>query len=62
MMRNCLVHRLGIVADRDVDAKFIGCAEPALGEAKARELLGTLRNLDSLKNLAALLPNTFGLA
>jgi hypothetical protein len=50
------------LTDADVDAKFIGCVEPALGEAKARELLGTLRNLDSLKNLAALLPNTFGLA
>jgi 2-methylcitrate dehydratase PrpD len=50
------------LTDGDVYAKFIGCAEPALGEAKARELLGSLRNLDSQKQLAALIPNAFGLA
>jgi 2-methylcitrate dehydratase len=48
--------------DADVDAKFMGCAEPALGELKAQELLAALRSLESQKELHALLPRAFTLA
>jgi 2-methylcitrate dehydratase PrpD len=66
----CLSHRATQIrgrapfplTDADVDAKFIGCAEPALGVAKAQELLTALRTLDSQKQIGRLLPQAFGLA
>ena len=50
------------LSDADVDAKFLGCAEPALGRAKAQELLTALRSLESYKDICTLLPNAFELA
>jgi 2-methylcitrate dehydratase PrpD len=50
------------LTDDDVDAKFIGCAEPALGELKAQELLAALRRLESQKKIQTLLPRAFTLA
>lgn len=50
------------LSNADVDAKFLGCAEPALGRAKAQELLTALRQLDARKEIHSLLPSTFGLA
>ncbi len=50
------------LTDTDVDAKFLGCAEPALGAGKASELLAALRNLESHASIRSLLPAAFGLA
>jgi 2-methylcitrate dehydratase PrpD len=50
------------LTDADVDAKFIGCAEPALGKQKAQELLAALRSLESRKEIRTLLPSAFALA
>lgn len=50
------------LTDADVDAKFIGCAEPALGKLKAQELLAALRRLESANDIRALFPAAFGLA
>jgi 2-methylcitrate dehydratase PrpD len=50
------------LSDADVDAKFLGCAEPVLGEPKARELLAQLRGLDSQTQIRTLLPAAFALA
>lgn len=50
------------LSDADVDAKFLGCAEPALGETKARELLSALHKLEAQMQIGALLPAAFGLA
>ena len=50
------------LTDADVDAKFLGCAEPSLGEEKANELLVALRNLESQTSINPLLPAAFGLA
>jgi 2-methylcitrate dehydratase PrpD len=50
------------LTDADVDAKFLGCAEPALGAAKAQELLAKLRRLDEQPEIRSLLPAAFGLA
>jgi 2-methylcitrate dehydratase PrpD len=51
-----------LMSDADVDAKFIGCAEPALGVEKAQELLASLRRLETQKHILPLLPAAFGLA
>jgi 2-methylcitrate dehydratase PrpD len=48
--------------DPDVDGKFIGCAEPALGAEKARELLAALRCLESQKQIRSFLPAAYGFA
>ena len=50
------------LTDADVDAKFLGCAEPALGVEKARGLLTALRRLESQEHLRSLLPAAYGLA
>jgi len=50
------------LSDADVDAKFLGCAEPALGGAKAQELRTALRQLDEQPEIRSLLPSAFGLA
>ena len=50
------------LADADVDAKFLGCAGPALGESKAQELLDSLRHLDRQKYIRPLLPAAYGVA
>jgi len=50
------------LTDADVDGKFLGCAEPALGPAKAQELLSKLRRLDEQPEIRRLLPTAFGLA
>jgi 2-methylcitrate dehydratase PrpD len=50
------------LTDTDVDAKFLGCAEPALGADKAKKLLSALRNLQSQTSIRNLLPGAFGLA
>lgn len=50
------------LTDADVDEKFLGCAEPALGATKARELLAKLRRLDEQPEIRSLLPTAFGLA
>jgi 2-methylcitrate dehydratase PrpD len=48
--------------DADVDGKFIGCAEPALGADKARGLLAALRHIESQKQIGSILPAAYGLA
>jgi 2-methylcitrate dehydratase PrpD len=48
--------------DADVDAKFIGCAEPALGAERAHGLLAALRHLDRRDEIRSLLPAAYGLA
>jgi 2-methylcitrate dehydratase PrpD len=48
--------------DRDVDLKFLGCAEPAIGAEKAADLLGALRSLDTRGEIASLLPLAYGLS
>jgi 2-methylcitrate dehydratase PrpD len=50
------------LTDADVEAKFLGCAEPALGTAKAQGLLSSLRQLDEQAEIRSLLPAAFGLA
>lgn len=50
------------LTDADVDAKFLGCVEPALGAIKAQELLSALRHLDEKTEIRSLLPSAFGLA
>jgi 2-methylcitrate dehydratase PrpD len=50
------------LTDADVDGKFLGCAEPALGPAKAQELLSKLRRLDEQPEIRRLLPTAFALA
>jgi 2-methylcitrate dehydratase PrpD len=44
------------LGDTDVDAKFIGCAEPAIGAEKASELLASLRTLEAHSEIRSLLP------
>lgn len=50
------------LTDGDVDAKFLGCAEPALGEDKAQTLLRALRTLEAQSEIRSLLPAAFALA
>lgn len=50
------------LTDADVDAKFMGCAEPALGEAKARQLLEALRRLEAKREIRSLLRSSYSLA
>lgn len=50
------------LTDDDVDAKFVGCAEPALGEKNSQVLLKALRRLEAQAQIGALLPSAFGLA
>jgi 2-methylcitrate dehydratase PrpD len=48
--------------DTDVDGKFIGCAEPAIGAERARKLLGALRCLEMHSEIRSLIPAAYGLA
>jgi 2-methylcitrate dehydratase PrpD len=48
------------LTDADVDEKFLGCAEPALGAAKAQALLSALRRIDEQTEVRSLLPAAFG--
>jgi 2-methylcitrate dehydratase PrpD len=48
--------------DAEVDAKFIGCAEPAIGAASARNLLRALRDLETRGEIRSLIPAAYGLA
>jgi 2-methylcitrate dehydratase PrpD len=48
--------------DADIDAKFLGCAEPALGADNAHGLLTALRRLELQANIRSLLPAAHGLA
>ena len=48
--------------DADVDGKFIGCAEPALGAEKAHGLLIALRGLETHNEIRSLIPGAYGLA
>jgi 2-methylcitrate dehydratase PrpD len=48
--------------EADVDAKFIGCAEPALGAEKAHGLLAALRGLETRTEIRSLIPAAYGLA
>jgi hypothetical protein len=50
------------LADAEVDAKFIGCAEPAIGEGKAHTLLQELRCLERQPRIQTLMPGAYGLA
>jgi 2-methylcitrate dehydratase PrpD len=50
------------LTDADVEAKFLGCAPPVLGESKAQELLASLRHLDTQKYIRPLLPAAYGVA
>jgi 2-methylcitrate dehydratase PrpD len=50
------------LTDADVEEKFLGCAEPALGKAKAKVLLTALRRLNEQPEIRSLLPAAFGLA
>ncbi len=50
------------LTDADVNEKFLGCAEPALGAAKAQALLSALRRIDEQTEIRSLLPAAFGLA
>jgi len=50
------------LTDADVEAKFLGCAEPALGTAKAQALLSALRRVEEQPKIRSLLPAAFGLA
>ena len=42
------------VAGADLEAKFLGCAREALSESEAQALLGALRGVDALADVAAL--------
>jgi 2-methylcitrate dehydratase PrpD len=48
--------------DADVDGKFTGCAEPAIGAERARKLLGALRCLEMHSEMRSLIPAAYGLA
>lgn len=48
--------------DADVDGKFIGCAEPALGPERAHGLLAALRRLETQSEIRSLIPAAYGLA
>jgi len=50
------------LSDADVDGKFVGCAEPALGEDKARALLTALRCLEAQQAMGPLLSRAYSLA
>ncbi|MGH7928866.1 MAG: hypothetical protein ACREQV_13845, partial [Candidatus Binatia bacterium] len=50
------------LGDSDVDGKFIGCAEPALGAKRAHRLLAALRGLEARNEIRSLLPAAYGLA
>ncbi len=48
--------------DADVDGKFIGCSEPALGAERAHGLLTALRSLEKQTEIRSLIPAAYGLA
>lgn len=50
------------LTDADVDAKFLGCAEPALGESPSQALLRALRHLEGQEQIDRLIAGAFGLA
>jgi 2-methylcitrate dehydratase PrpD len=50
------------LSDSDVEGKFIGCAEPALGAERAQSLLSALRRLDSQSEIRSLIPAAYGVA
>jgi 2-methylcitrate dehydratase PrpD len=49
------------LSNADVEDKFLGCAEPALGALNARDLLSKLWHLDAQPEIRRLLPSAFGL-
>jgi 2-methylcitrate dehydratase PrpD len=49
------------LSNADVEDKFLGCAEPALGALNARDLLSKLWHLDAQPEIRRLLPAAFGL-
>jgi 2-methylcitrate dehydratase PrpD len=51
-----------LLDDADVDGKFIGCAEPALGAERAQGLLAALGRLETQNEIRSLLPAAYGLA
>jgi 2-methylcitrate dehydratase PrpD len=48
--------------DVEVDAKFVGCAEPALGAERTRKLLSELRGLETRNAIRSIIPAAYGLA
>jgi 2-methylcitrate dehydratase len=49
------------LTDADVDAKFLGCAEPVVGAKRAHRLLAALRLLEARSEIRSLLPAAYGL-
>lgn len=49
------------LTDADIDEKFLGCTEPALGTSRTKELLSKLRRLEEQPEIRQLLPKAFGL-